>query len=298
VSSQTWSEGIKCLGNHLQNTGYFAAGFWLLAMLGLPLAIFTRTVHRQLFFVILLWLFSLLGTATGFYFRPHYFVLMLPAAALMIGLTVRWLQQMLAFGPFKNVLKSLPLIVFGMTLGWFLFYQSLNLFQSSGVQVCQNLYAGNPFVESVAVGQYIREHSPPGARVAVVGSEPEIYFYARRHSATGYIYTYALMEKQPNAVKMRAEMIREIEAAAPAYLVYVSYPTSWDKNPDTDRALTNWVATYTSGHFEKIGVVGLVADGTPRSSWNAAAKINPTAAGQYLVVYRRNPDSAVAAPQP
>jgi hypothetical protein len=25
---------------------------------------------------------------------------------------------------------------------------------------------------------------------AILGSEPETYFYAHRHSATGYIYTY------------------------------------------------------------------------------------------------------------
>ena len=39
--------------------------------------------------------------------------------------------------------------------------------------------------------QYIRNHSGPDALVAVLGSEPEIYFLAHRHSATGYIYTYA-----------------------------------------------------------------------------------------------------------
>ena len=46
--------------------------------------------------------------------------------------------------------------------------------------------------------------------MAVLGSEPEIYFLARRHSATGYIYTYGLMEAQPFARRMQDEMIREI----------------------------------------------------------------------------------------
>jgi len=46
-----------------------------------------------------------------------------------------------------------------------------------------------------------------------IGSEPEIYFYAQRHSATGYIYTYALMEEHKYAHAMPEEMEREIEQA-------------------------------------------------------------------------------------
>ena len=48
-------------------------------------------------------------------------------------------------------------------------------------------------------------------QLRVLGSEPEIYFYSHRHSATGYIYTYALMEPQKYARQMQEEMIREIE---------------------------------------------------------------------------------------
>ena len=53
----------------------------------------------------------------------------------------------------------------------------------------------NPFPESVKIGDYIREHSNPDDKIAVLGSEPQIYFYSKRLSATGYIYTYGLMER-------------------------------------------------------------------------------------------------------
>jgi len=55
--------------------------------------------------------------------------------------------------------------------------------------------------------------------VAVIGSEPEIYFYAQRHSATGFIYTYSLMEEQRFALAMQKQMIREIEEAKPFRVV-------------------------------------------------------------------------------
>ena len=51
------------------------------------------------------------------------------------------------------------------------------------------IYPENPFLESVRIADYIREHSGPDDTIAVLGSEPEIYLHSHRHSATGYIYT-------------------------------------------------------------------------------------------------------------
>ena len=38
-----------------------------------------------------------------------------------------------------------------------------------------------------AVARYVREHSPPEARIFVWGNSPEIYLYAKRRMATRYI---------------------------------------------------------------------------------------------------------------
>ena len=68
-----------------------------------------------------------------------------------------------------------------------------------------------PFLSLFRIADYLREHTTPDDTIAVLGSEPEIYFYSHRHSATGYIYTYPLMEPQKYARQMQEEMIREIE---------------------------------------------------------------------------------------
>src|SRR5439155_730372 len=69
------------------------------------------------------------------------------------------------------------------------------------------IYGQSPFLESIRIGEYIREHSNPGDTIAVLGSEPQIYFYAHRHSATGYIYTYGLLEPQKYAHQIQAEIL-------------------------------------------------------------------------------------------
>ena len=75
-----------------------------------------------------------------------------------------------------------------------------------------------------AIAQYIKNHTTPSDRIAVFGSEPQIYFYAQRPSVTGYIYTYGLMEDHQFSLSMQKEMITEIENAKPAYIVFVNVP--------------------------------------------------------------------------
>ena len=53
------------------------------------------------------------------------------------------------------------------------------------------------------------------ARIAVIGSEPQIYFYAHRRSASGFIYVYDLVQLHRYAGPFQREMIGEIERAQP-----------------------------------------------------------------------------------
>jgi len=80
----------------------------------------------------------------------------------------------------------------------------------------------------------------------VVGSEPQIYFYARRRAATGYVYTYALMEPQPYAASMQHHMIQEIEAHNPRFVVFVRVPPSWLMTPNSDETIFQWFDEYRS----------------------------------------------------
>jgi hypothetical protein len=102
------------------------------------------------------------------------------------------------------------------------------------------IYGPNPFPESVEIARYIRDRTHPSDTIAVLGSEPQIYFYSGRHSATGHIYMYGLMEPHPFARQMQEELIREIEAASPAFIIMVSVPTSWLVRPHSPRLLFEW----------------------------------------------------------
>ena len=290
VTSITWSEGIHYLHDFLRDQFDLSLGFWMITAVGLPLAFFDRGSRNRAVFATVFCLCSFLGTATGLYFRPHYFILMLPGFALIQGMAVIAMQQVLRFRALENVLKSLPVILFITVLAWVVFYHSLIFFRLSPIEACQNLYPWNPFVESLAVARYIREHSTEKARIAVIGSEPQIYFYAQRRSATGYIYTYALMERQPNALKMQHEMMREIEAARPEYLVFVIYGFSWLFQPGSDHTILHWFDGYSGRFYKQVGIVQLNSAGKVEGIWGDAANSSPKPAGQYIAVYKRKSD--------
>src|SRR5262249_51675456 len=125
------------------------------------------------------------------------------------------------------------------------------------------LALSQPFPESIRIAEYLRDHSSPSDTIAILGSEPQIYFYSRRHSATGYIYTYALMEVQSYARRMQQEMISEIELARPRYLISVAIGTSWSRYSDSEQLIFTWANEYLNHYYNLVGFVNtLSADRT------------------------------------
>ena len=151
---------------------------------------------------------SFLAICPGFYFREHYFILLLPAAGLFVGVAVVSIERMLGAVLSRTTARVLAVAVFVAVVGTYVVHERDYLFSQTPRDLSRTRYGSNPFVESVEIARYIREKTVPRDRIAVLGSEPEIYFYAGRKSATGYIYTYPLMEPQPYASRMQDEMIQ------------------------------------------------------------------------------------------
>ena len=118
----------------------------------------------------------------------------------------------------------------------------------------------------------------------MIGSEPEIYFYSGRRSATGHIYTYALMELHPYALTMQEEMIRQIEEAKPEYVVYVQNKFSWLTRPESERKIFDWWQTYWSQNLELVQTI------TTREGEEELSEKTPEGAGRsgnVLLVLKR-----------
>jgi hypothetical protein len=261
------------------------------------------------FILTTLLVFSMAAFAAGFYFRSHYFIVMLPVVSLLTAVAVCEAAQALAGvptaagraltaaiavltwaaiyylrrGPFQLQMtpgafhlwvslavmaavlalafpRLAPAALFALACAGFVCNQGRIWFQITPEAVCRAEYRGNPFVESVEIGRYIREHSAADARVAVFGSEPQIYFYAHRRSASGFIYMYDLVQLNDYAGKFQRDMITEIEAARPRFLVVVKVSSSWLNRTGADETLDLWSTDYMRRFYDGIGMAYVYPD--------------------------------------
>jgi 4-amino-4-deoxy-L-arabinose transferase-like glycosyltransferase len=280
-------QGLKYLREVAPDLFFGAPVVWCVAAVGLLALIVERGKSAALSFTVGLLGWSFVGTSAGLYYRNHYFILMLPAVCLLAGKALAWSAEQLALMVRINRYRLRTIGVALFALGWAqaVYAQRAIFFEMAPEKVVRHEYGGNPFPEAIEFGRYIREHSEPDARFAVLGSEPEIYFYAQRHSATGYIYTYGLMEEQKFASQMQREMIDEIERAKPEYLVKVMVPASWLRKANSDTAILYWAEKYIADNYRIVGVADIAMETTYR--WDNSAEGYRPLSKYSVYLYRR-----------
>ncbi len=237
--SQGWDRLIYN-GSLLFEAGPFIL---VLAAAGLLSLRYTEEHRKNSVVLLSLTLMSFVAVCPGLYFRRHYFILLLPAICLLAAAALERVRT-LAIAQRSPANHAIP--VFGSLIAacFVLWTHQVYFFQLSPSDVTRHTYGENPFLEAVAIGQYIKQNSDPDDRVAVIGSEPEIYFYSNRKSASGYIYTYGLMEEHSFAESMQRDMAAEIEAESPKFLVYVNSPYSWLTQPNSPKFISQWFEEY------------------------------------------------------
>jgi hypothetical protein len=257
---------------------------WILAGIGALTALWDRRVRTSILFLVGLLFFSALAVCPGLFFRTHYFILVLPAVSLLAGAAISKVTEFLQGR--QMLIKIVPLLLFAVALSVPILLDKKIFFEVSPNQACGLIYPGNPFLESARIATYLREHTEPGDTIAVLGSEPEIYFYSHRHSATGYIYTYGLMEPQKYAQQMQQEMIQQIEDARPKYLISVSMEYSWLRRPNSDQSIFNWANYYIAQNYTAAGFVNIKSTETDYFFGNVPQTVETLK--DYILIYGRN----------
>ena len=251
--------GLRILKNHFPSVIAAAWPIWVIAIIGLIRELFYDFRWTRGFLVELTF-FGIMAVCAGLYFRPHYFILLLLPVSLLAGNAVT--TALTAVGNRRAYTSFAVILLFALALVWPIWKERDFLFERSITEANRMVNGTNPFPESIKIAEFIREQSTPSDTIAVLGSEPQIYFYAKRHSATGYIYTYGLMEPQPFANQMQQEMIREIESARPKFLVLVVMNRSWLVWPDSDLSIFKWATKYCDENYDEVGLINISDTGT------------------------------------
>jgi len=290
ATHQSLSQGLKMLHPGGPNGAWFT--FWPMIALG-SLGLF-RTIldedRDRRFFLSGLLLFSILSVAAGFNFYPHYFILVAPAISFFVAAGCVHLNLISLNSQFflKKEVVYASVLMMVLVMVW---NERAYLFEMNGKAISRWEYADAPFTEAVDIGNYIRQHSVPSDKIAVIGSEPEIYFYAQRRAATGFIYTYEMMRDHDYAHAFQAGMISEIEKSKPSFIVYVNERCSWYSAPlqHPDSTLFNWCREYIGKDYEPCGLANIYRPEHKQDilCWNDKNKHCEPEFEQWVGVYRR-----------
>ena len=280
----------EILGTFFQNISLAVGPLWLLWFLGLAgiiLQALSKAAFRERIFPAGFFLLALLSTAPGFFFRNHYFIAVLPAVAVGAGLAVESFRAWLKNRSGAGTAGFLTFVALSIVFLAGIIPQSDYLFKKDPVRLSRNLYGLNPFPESPVIGEFLNKNSGPQDTVAVLGSEAQIYYYSRRRAATGYIYTYGLMDGQPYNRRMQTEMAAEIENAGPRFFVVVNSRTSWISSPQADQWIITWINDYTKSRYNLVGIADIRMDGTVYRWYGEAASYQPSKKTDLILVFQR-----------
>lgn len=286
ASSLSLGEGVAVFSRQFPRIAGPQFPLWLLAAAGAAAVLARPRLCRDRLLLFGLLVSSFLAICPGFYFREHYFVLLLPVVALLIGAAAAGAGELLAKVRPGWLAVAVPCLLVALAAGYGIVRERVYLLQMPPQQVSRAIYGANPFPESLEVARYLRERTTADDRIAVLGSEPQIYFYAGRRSATGHLYMYGLMEDHRDAGRMQREMIAEIEAARPKYLVFVNVQTSWLARPQSPPVLFDWLDRYLPNFYETVGAADIYPDRTVYN-FDLSGPAVEQHANSALVIFRR-----------
>jgi hypothetical protein len=255
---ERFTEGVSSV-----TAGYTLAGYtalWITSLVGIPLICINKWTYQKKIIILSLLFFSFLTILPGLYFRCHYFITLLPVAGLLIAVFFDFFNDF-----FIQKLKSpnlvfLSLFTFILLAGTGIYADKGYLFKVNPKTECKLMYRTNPFVESLEIANFLRQNSGRNDKIAVLGSEPQIYFYADRYSATGYIYTYNLVELHSYALSMQKEMAKEIELSKPRYILFVNVRFSWLVRPESETFIFKWMDKYVVNNYRLVGFMDIFPD--------------------------------------
>mgnify|MGYP001159831548 FL=1 len=265
--------------------------FWT-AAIGLLSPLWDKTSRLAVIFIVMFFVFSFFTMSLVFYFRAHYFLCLFPATALLTGV---------GFYSMNNLIKKIPLkkinhiITAGFVFIFFsysIFDQRKFFFQTNPEVVSRIIYGNNPFPESLVIADYIKEHSAPSDKIAILGSEPQILFYADRISSSKHIFMYYLMGNHLHALTMQKEAMTDIELTKPPILINVVIPTSWLFQKDSKSMLFHWLDGFVSKNYKLAGVVEIQDLNTTNYYWGVDTTKFVPKESNFIQIYQRKQSSS------
>jgi hypothetical protein len=202
----------------------------------------TSPLKSPEFTLLLFWICSFLSTTPGYYFRPHYFLLLSPASALIVGYGLEYRIKQKQNATLLNTLSvvsacCVPLFFFNI---------------SKPETISNQIYHSEKINELTRnLCDTLIKYNKNKGTMGMLGFEPQAFFYTKMKSASGYMYEFPMSEKQPYAMTMAKQFIDEIKNAQPDILW--EQPIISDGKAASEKYLRQeWNKIQDSTHYKPI----------------------------------------------
>ncbi len=102
-----------------------------------------------------------LAIVPGFFFRPHYFIVLMPVAGLLVGVAAAAVDRAFARGIGATGARLAAMGLFIALAAAYVVHDARYLFSMTHTELVRAVYATNPFLESPEIGRYLRAHTGP-----------------------------------------------------------------------------------------------------------------------------------------
>lgn len=292
VSKVPFEEGKKYFGYTKDAILMNYKFLWYHAMLAVGL-IFIKSINiKTKLFALTLAFFSSIMIVPGFYFYGHYWIQLIPGLSILAGLSFHCIISL--FKSFKvdsPYIKYIYLSIFCM-----LTYSHLNklsdyYFHPNYERILRSVYGNNPFPESMEVANWINANSKPEDEIVLIGSEPQVYFYTKKHCPSRHAYFAAIVDNIPQHKEWQREFVKDVEKAKPRYFIFYNHGISLFVQPNTDKYVFDWANKYLTDCYQIVGVVDMIPGTRATYAWREQLNGFKTQAQEQIYIYERKPDA-------
>ncbi|MBN1128946.1 MAG: glycosyltransferase family 39 protein [Chitinispirillaceae bacterium] len=252
---------IRSFNTTFPSSFYFFLGvfwdlWWPLVVLALASVILRPRHWIFLWVAVLLSLLTVMRSSLG-----HYYLMVAPFFVCIASLTLARLWHLMgARIPQQRVARVLQGGTLLFVMAVILSFPIDTQYRLSGPDLSLYLYGKHhPFIESSLMASQVRSHTREDDLIFIAGSEPQIYYFSRRRSASKYDITFPLFLDTPYREQCQRDVIQELSRNKPAAIIVAQTSTSgvWDKGVPT--MFVDFLRHFTAQHYRLVG--GTLASG-------------------------------------
>ncbi|MBL4652452.1 MAG: glycosyltransferase family 39 protein [Flavobacteriales bacterium] len=283
ASQIKWEQGKQLLSMTFDRIILNYEVFWILSGLGLVAVLFLKNVPiRTKVFYWLFAIFAFLTVVPGFRFYGHYWIQLVPALAIFIGLAFYSITELIRARIKIDKIKIVGLVIFVLIISSHLSSQRDYYFKPDHTQILRKVYGLNPFPEAKVIGDYIKSRTQEGDEIVVLGSEPQIHFYSGRRSPSKHSYMAHLVGLHEDHRIWQKEFFQTIENAMPEYLVFFDHSVSWLVQQGADQTIFSWYNKFATENYKLVGIADMISPTQTVYVWDNNVN-NYQPKGQYKI---------------